>query len=172
MSVGQLLNNNSLKHSYELVMILAEKEIKTRYKKNIFGYLWSISNPLAYTLIFYFAFEVVLKISEPNYTLFLITGLFIWQWISNYLGGSTLTFIQNTQLIKKASFPRYLIPLTTCLQDAFHFLVSIPILIVFMFLYKVDFHPEIFLAIPLNFFVTFIFLFGLADISFSHCALS
>ena len=124
--LAQLLSNNSLKHSYELVMILAQKEIKTRYKKNIFGYLWSISNPLAYTMIFYFAFEVILNIAEPNYTLFLICGLFVWQWISNYLAGSTLAFVQNAQLIKKASFPRYLIPLTTCLQDAFHFLVSIP----------------------------------------------
>src|SRR3954454_5116328 len=85
----------------DLVFTLTQKEVRIRYKNNVLGYLWSLANPLASALVFYFALQVVFKSSVPNYPLFLIIGLFTWQWFNNYLVGACNVFLANGSLIKK-----------------------------------------------------------------------
>ncbi|MCJ7481677.1 MAG: hypothetical protein MUO31_01800, partial [Thermodesulfovibrionales bacterium] len=73
----------SLEYYKDLVVVLTQKELKVRYKRSFFGYLWSIANPLALALVFFVAFKIFMKIPIENYTLFLIAGLFPWQWFLN-----------------------------------------------------------------------------------------
>ncbi len=150
-----------LKQQFDILGVLARKEIKTRYKNSVFGYFWSLGNPIAFTLIFYFAFEVVFKAGVPKFVLFLMTGLFSWQWMSNFVTGSTKHFVANTSLIKKVNFPRYIIPLSVNLQDAFHFLLTIPILLVMMYFYHVPYNFNLMLGIPLIFIAQFFMLYGM-----------
>ena len=124
-----------LRYFSDLVFVLTKKDIKSRYKTSILGYLWSIINPLAFAAIFYVIFQLVMRFDMENYALFLVTGLFTWQWINNSAIAGTMIFIQNASLIKKIIFPRSILPLSIVLQDSFHFLMSIPVIIVLLFLY-------------------------------------
>ncbi len=36
----------------DLIFVLTQKEIKVRYKNTVLGYLWSITNPLAFAFVF------------------------------------------------------------------------------------------------------------------------
>lgn len=150
-----------IRQNLDILGVLARKEIKTRYKNSVFGYFWSLANPVAFTLIFYFAFEVVFKAGVPKFILFLMTGLFSWQWTANYVSSSTKLFVMNTSLIKKVNFPRYLIPLSVNIQDAFHFLLTIPILFVIMYYYHIDFKMNLIAGVPLIFISQFIMLYGI-----------
>lgn len=124
-------------HNYkDLIIVLTQKELKVRYKNNVLGYLWSIANPLAFAFVFFVAFKVVMRIQMEDYTLFLIAGLFPWQWFSNSVTSSSGIFIGNASIIKKIRFPRNIIPLSIVLQDMIHFILSIPVIIVFLFIYK------------------------------------
>jgi lipopolysaccharide transport system permease protein len=109
--------------------------MKVRYKSSFLGYLWSIGNPLAFALVYWIAFKVVMKIQMQNYSLFLIAGLFPWQWFSNSVNASTTVFIGNSSVIKKVNFPRNVIPLALVLQDMIHFLLSVPVIMLFLFVY-------------------------------------
>jgi lipopolysaccharide transport system permease protein len=115
--------------------VLTAKEIKVRYKNNFLGYLWSIANPLAFAFVFFVAFKVVMRIKMEDYSLFLISGLFPWQWFSNSVNTSPSIFLGNSSIIKKVSFRRGIIPLAMILQDMFHFIFSIPVITVFLFLF-------------------------------------
>jgi len=141
----------------DLVLTLTQKEVRIRYKNNVLGYLWSLANPLASALVFYFALQVVFKSSIPNYPLFLIIGLFAWQWFNNYLVGACNVFLTNGSLIKKSVFPRSVLPIALNLQDAFHFVMSIPITILLLFLYDLPLGFNILwgivLLIPAQFFL-------------------
>ncbi len=124
-------------HNYkDLIIVLTQKELKVRYKNNVLGYLWSIANPLAFAFVFFVAFKVVMRIQMEDYTLFLIAGLFPWQWFSNSVTSSPGIFTGNASIIKKIRFPRNIIPLSIVLQDMIHFILSIPVIIVFLFIYK------------------------------------
>lgn len=118
-----------------MVAILTEKEIKVRYKSSFFGYLWSVAHPLAFALVFFVAFKVVVKIQVEDYALFLIAGLFPWQWFANSVNAAPRIFLGNASIIKKVNFPRNIIPFTQVFQDMIHFILAIPVVVLFLFLY-------------------------------------
>lgn len=119
----------------DLVFVLTQKEIKVRYKNTVLGYLWSVTNPLAFAFVFFIAFKVILRIQMEDYALFLIAGLFPWQWFANSVAAAPVVFLGNASLIKKVSFPRAIVPFAMVLQDMIHFLLSLPVIVLFMFIY-------------------------------------
>ena len=122
-------------YSKDIIIALTQKELKVRYKHHAFGYLWSIANPLAYALIYFLVFKLVMKVKVEDFPIFLISGLFPWQWMANSIGVGPMTFIGNASLIKKVNFPRNLLSLVVVIQDMIHYLVSIPIIIIFLYIY-------------------------------------
>jgi lipopolysaccharide transport system permease protein len=78
----------------------------------------------------------VMRILMENYTLFLITGLFPWQWFSNSVNLSPSVFLTNASIIKKVNFPRNVTLLAVVLQDMIHFVLAIPVIVFFMFVYQ------------------------------------
>lgn len=116
----------------DILLELTKKEVKVRYKNTYLGYLWSLLNPLASAVVLFFAFKVVMRVPIENYTLFLLAGLFPWQWFSNSVNASASVFISNSSLIKKTSFPRELLVYSVVLNDLLHFLCSVPVIVVLL----------------------------------------
>jgi lipopolysaccharide transport system permease protein len=135
----------SLLHFFDLTLILTQKEIKVRYKSNLLGYFWSLVNPIISALIIYLAIQIILRVEMENYIVFLVTGLFVWQWFNNYLVGSCTIFLANSNLIKKCVFPRPALPIALNLQDTFHYAMSIPVILGFVAYYH----------LPINFWTLF-----------------
>jgi len=118
-----------LQQRVDLVLVLLGKELKVRYKGTVLGYAWSVAYPLAFTLVFYFVFRLIARVPIENYALFLVMGLFPWQWFQNSINGANGFLLANAPLIKKVSFPRSLLVLTGVLNDLVHFVASIPVIV-------------------------------------------
>lgn len=58
----------NLGYLFDLLIVITNKDLKVRYKSSIFGYLWSIANPLLFAMIYYFIFKMVMRVQIPNYT--------------------------------------------------------------------------------------------------------
>ena len=125
----------NLQYYKDLILELTKKDIKVRYKNSYLGYFWSLANPLFLALIFYFVFKVVTKVQMKDYTLFLISGLFVWQWINNSIMVGANLYIANSSLIKKVNFPRNFLAISLVLSEGFNFVISIPVIIGFMLYY-------------------------------------
>ena len=149
-------------HYRDLIVILTQKEMKVRYKNTFFGYVWSIAHPLAFALVFFMAFKVVMRIQMEGYAVFLIAGLFPWQWLSNSVNASPMVFSLNASLIKKVSLPRHILPLATVLQDMIHFLLSIPVIVLFLFIYHKSPSFSWFYGIPLLLTIQLLMTYGLS----------
>ncbi|MBS1959508.1 MAG: ABC transporter permease [Bdellovibrionales bacterium] len=148
--------NAPVKHHYkDLIIELLRKELRVRYKRLALGYLWSVMSPLMYAGLYYVVFSKILRIHAENYPLFLVAGLFPWQWMTNTIMAAPTTFISNYQLIKKTLFPRFLIPVVISMQDAIHFLISLPVIILFMILFNGKVTWAWLYAAPLMIFVHF-----------------
>jgi lipopolysaccharide transport system permease protein len=115
--------------------VLTQKDLKVRYKSSFLGYFWSIANPLAFAFVFFIAFKIIMRIQMEGYALFLIAGLFPWQWFANSVTITPTVFLANSSIIKKISFPRSILPFSIVLQDMLHFIVSIPVVVLFMVIY-------------------------------------
>ncbi len=153
---------NDLSYYWDLALVLTKKEIKIRYKSSVLGYLWSIVNPLAFVLVFYLAFSIVFRIGIENYPLFLICGLFPWQWLSNSLNLSTEIFLMNSSLIKKTIFPKSVLVLALVLQDMVHYVLSLPVIMVFALHYGIYPTPAWLYGVPLLLLIQLLMIFGAA----------
>lgn len=156
------MNRHSFKYYRDLIIVLTQKELKVKYKSSIFGYFWSIGHPLAFAFVFFVAFKVVMKIQMENYSLFLIAGLFPWQWFSNSVNVSTTVFWGNASLIKKINFSRHILPITTVLQDMIHFILSIPVIVLFMVIYQKSPSLSWLYGIPLLLAIQFLMTYGIS----------
>ena len=146
----------------DVISVLTEKELKVRYKSSFLGYLWSIANPLLFAVIYYFIFKLVMRVQIPNYTVFLITGLFPWQWFASSVSNSLFSFISNAQIIKKTIFPRSIIPFCNVFMEFLHFLCTIPVIIVFLLIYKMTPSWSWLWGVPLIGMAQMILTFGLS----------
>ncbi len=146
----------------DLLLELTHKEIKVRYKSSILGYLWSVLNPLSMALIYFFAFKVVVRMPMENYPIFLIAGLFPWQWLFNSAVGSASSYLSNASLIKKTAFPRAFIPLSIVLNDLFHFIMSLPISLAFLYLGGMHVSLALLYGLPILIIAQLCLTFGLS----------
>ena len=154
------MGKTSLEYYKDLVLVLTQKELKVRYKRSFLGYLWSIANPLALALVFFVAFKIFMKIPIENYTLFLIAGLFPWQWFLNSVNSSAMVFIGNATLIKKMHFRHEVLIVATILNDMLHFILSIPVIILFLFIYGMQPSFMWFVGIPVLLILQFVITMG------------
>jgi len=154
--------NRSVQHYLDLIIVITQKELKSKYKNNVLGYFWSIAHPLAFALVFYIAFKIVIKIPLQDYMVFLISGLFPWQWLATSVGTAPTVFLANVSIIKKVNFPRNIIPFTIVLQDMIHFVLSIPVIVLFMLIYNITPGWIWLVGIPLLMIIQFTFIYGVA----------
>ncbi len=100
--------------SRDLMVNLTLRELRSKYKRSVLGWAWSLLNPLAIMLIFTVVFRFFLKIDIPPgdpsglhvFAFFLLCGLLPWNFLSNGMSGGMTALVGNANLIKKVYFPR------------------------------------------------------------------
>lgn len=110
----------NVQHFFELLYAMTEKELRARYKHTIFGFFWLVANPIMQMLVIGFVFTFFMKEPIKNYYYYLFTGLLVWNFFSLSLTKATPSIIFERSLIKKAAFPRSIIPLSIILSNLIH----------------------------------------------------
>jgi ABC-type polysaccharide/polyol phosphate export permease len=114
----------------ELVLVLAERELRVRYKQTKMGYAWAIATPLLMMVVFtaFFSRAADIDTGDVPYALFVYVGLLPWTFFANStsLGGTSL--ITNLQLINKVYCPREVFPLAAVVTAAVDGLIATSIL--------------------------------------------
>jgi lipopolysaccharide transport system permease protein len=121
-----------------LISSLVGRELKARYRGSLLGFFWSFINPLllllTYGLVFTYMLPVARSPATEPYFLFLFCGILPWTWFSASLLESSGVLIAGGNLIKKVLFPAEVLPVVTVLAGLVHFLLGLPILLLFLLL--------------------------------------
>lgn len=151
-----------LERFWELLITLVQKDLKVKYKHTWFGYLWSLLLPIAQAMVFYVVFKLVIRLQVDQYLLFVLSGLFVWQWIASTIQLATGSFLSNASIIKKLRFERSVLVLSTVCIDMIHFVLTLPVLAVVMFVYGKSLHWFAIIEIPLVLGAQCLLLFGVS----------
>jgi ABC-2 type transport system permease protein len=124
----------------ELLVHLTLRELRSRYKKSVLGWTWSLLNPLASVLIYWLVFSVFLEVEPPvgdpsglhNFVLYLLCGLVLWNFFSGAVGVSLDAFLGNANLIKKVYFPRELLVISGVASLLVSMLIEVGVLCVIL----------------------------------------
>ena len=143
-----------------LINQLVGRDFKTRYKRSVLGALWSVLNPLLMMVVQYYVFSTIFKSDVPNFAVYLLIGLVMFNFFSEATGLTLTSVVGNAGLITKVYMPKYIYPLTRTMSSLINFALSLIPLIVMCIATGVKFHKSAFLA--LFFFVCLvIFVLGL-----------
>jgi len=121
----------------QLIFSLASRDLKAKYRQATGGFGWMLVRPFMQMLIFSFIFGVIFKVKIDKYPLFLLSGLFAWSFLHSSLDGALNSIINNANLIKKAYFPREILPISVILGNLVNFLFSLIVLFSFSLFLKV-----------------------------------
>jgi lipopolysaccharide transport system permease protein len=123
----------------DLLMILAGRDIKLRYKQTVLGVIWVVLQPLVAALIFTVMFGRFAKLPSDGhpYLLFVFGGVVVWNYFAAVLQRAGNSLITDSRLITKVYFPRLVIPLASTFSAMIDLAVSLTVLGVLMMIYGV-----------------------------------
>ncbi|MCZ7606847.1 MAG: ABC transporter permease [Planctomycetota bacterium] len=110
----------------ELIVVLARREIRARYKYSLLGAGWAVALPVALMLLFSVVFARVASFDTGGvpYPVFAYIGLLPWQLHAGMLTGGARSLIDNRALVTKVYFAREVLPLSRALAALFDFGVA------------------------------------------------
>jgi lipopolysaccharide transport system permease protein len=134
----------------DLVLVLAGRDVKLRYRQTVLGVAWVILQPLLAAIIFAVIFGRLAQIPSDGvpYLLFAYTSLVGWNFFSGAVSRAGNSLVGQSHLITKVYFPRLLIPLSSSLAVLVDLAVALVVLAVMMSVYGTTLRPAI-LTLPL-----------------------
>jgi lipopolysaccharide transport system permease protein len=134
----------------ELMLLLAWRDIKVRYKQTALGAAWAILQPLLTMVVFTLVFGRLGGIPSDGvpYALFSLAGLVAWTFFANglLLGGTSL--VTDVSLVTKVYFPRIFIPFAMMIAGLVDLAIALVVLLVMVFVYGRTPSPRI-VVLPL-----------------------
>ena len=122
----------------ELLWNFTLRELRTKYRRSVLGWSWSMLNPLATVAIYGFVFGVLFDATPPkgdpsdleNFALFMLCGLIPWNFFSlmNNLGMGAIS--ANAGLVRRVAFPREILVFANVLHAGVQFLIELGLLCV------------------------------------------
>lgn len=121
------------------VVASVSREFHSRYRESLFGALWAVGNPLTMITIYTVIFGSIMGATLPGqevvpfaFSIYLCSGLITWILFSEMLTRLVGVFLEQSNLIKKANFPRVCLPAIVTLSSLINFSIIFLLFIVFL----------------------------------------
>jgi lipopolysaccharide transport system permease protein len=89
----------------ELLRALTERALKVKYQRSALGFFWTLLNPLLMLAVLIAVFSVIVRIPIPHYWAFLVSGYFIWNYLSQMLAAGSTVLTEHAALRRSVAFP-------------------------------------------------------------------
>lgn len=121
------------------ILASVKRDFVSRYLGTQLGFFWAIAQPLAMILIYTLVFAAVMRPSLPGhptpyaYSVYLCSGIMIWQLFSDLLNRSVGVFVNNAGLLKKVNLPKLALPIVVTLSALSNFAMILALFLGFLF---------------------------------------
>jgi ABC-2 type transport system permease protein len=113
-------------HKYNFLLAqLVKRDFKTRYRRSVLGVLWSLLNPLLIMTVQFLVFSAIFRYDIPNFAVYLLSGIVMFNYMSDATVQSMNSIVQNASLINKVYVPKYIYPFSRVLSSSVNFLFSL-----------------------------------------------
>jgi ABC-type polysaccharide/polyol phosphate export permease len=127
-----------MRHRYAL-SVLVRRDLAVKYQGTAMGYIWSLIEPLGLTLIYWFVFDLVFgggnampenaNGEQAGYLLFIVSGIFAYQWFSSAVNEGAKSLGGQAALITVMKVPREVFPVSKVFARFAEYVVGFPILL-------------------------------------------
>ena len=135
----------------ELVM----REFKRKYSRSFLGVIWSVLNPLLTMGVISLFFTQLLGRDTPNFPVYVLTGLLIFQLFTNATNSAMTTLVDSKAMLIKVKFPLEVFVVAKICSSIVDFALSFVAYVVILLVFRVPssrymfFYPVILLCVIL-----------------------
>lgn len=126
---------------------LVRRELRQKYQGSVLGLAWYLVNPLLLLGAYWLMFGVVLEpgFTHPAYPLFIMSAMVVWLLVAQTLPAAGDSLIAQSALLRKARFPREIIPTAVVTVQALTFLALLAIVAVLTVAFRGTLGPQLLL---------------------------
>jgi lipopolysaccharide transport system permease protein len=117
-STGELVS--TVARHWRLLAALAKRDLSDEYVSHSLSMSWTVIHPLAVMLVYLFVFTKVFpsRIAAPpgmatDAIVYLMAGMVPWLTLSQVMGRSSGSVVNNSSIVKQMAFPLELLPIKT-----------------------------------------------------------
>lgn len=134
-----------------LLIVLAWRDIKIRYKQAALGVSWAVIQPLLSTIAFSVFFGELAKVPSDGipYPVFYLVAFTPWNYFSNSVSRCSFSLVSNSQLLSKIYFPRLILPMSSILPGLLDYAITLLLLFGLMLWYGIPVSWTVVFMIPL-----------------------
>lgn len=125
---------------------LVKRDLRIRYARSALGYLWTLIDPLAMILVYWFVFGKIYQIGDGGryasrsdgipFVLFMVAGVLAWNWFSNSVNETARALYAERLLVRSTNLPRELWVIRVVLSKGIEHLLSLPIFVLFVLYFR------------------------------------
>ncbi len=128
----------SRSNKLERLWLMAKIEFKLRYYENKLGLLWALIKPVSDILIYYVAFELILKQGIPNFISFLFIALIMWNFFIESTTGTVQILNTKKYLYEYTNMNKIEIYLSHILSNCIGFFFNFLMFSLFFHVFEKD----------------------------------
>jgi lipopolysaccharide transport system permease protein len=122
----------------DLLWLLIQRDVTSRYKQTLLGPLWFVAQPVLTAIVFAIVFGRIAGIPTDGIPgpLFYLCGLLGWTYFSQNVSNAGASFVNNAHLFGKVYFPRLIVPIATICSNLVAFAIQLAPFLGFLAYYK------------------------------------
>lgn len=119
------------------INLMVRQDLKFLYRRYRLGFIWTLGEPFMLAMLMWVVFSFIFAggrgIGLEPFIVFLITGIYPFTWLSQTIRKSPRTFRRYGDVLQNSALPTIVWPLRIVLVGMFEFIISIPIILIFVF---------------------------------------
>ena len=134
---------------YKNYMIYAaQTDLKAEVANSYLNRLWWLLEPLFNMLVYVVVFGGMMGNSIENYATFVFSALLMWNFFSKTINYSVKLVRNNKDIVTKVYVPKFVLLISNMILNFFKLLFSMIVLVIMLFIFKVQIGVEILMVIP------------------------
>lgn len=146
---------------FDYLIFATRSQLKAEVTNSYLDWIWWVLEPFCNMIIYTIIFGYVFNAAEEHFMLFIFIGITMWNFFARTLNGSVKIVKANKGIISKVYIPKHMLLIKLMFINAFKMFVSLGLVFVMLFVYRIRVSGYVFLFIPILM-VLFIITYGMA----------
>lgn len=112
------------------VRSLVARNLKVKYHGSMLGFLWTFINPLISVAVLAIVFSRIVRLDLEHYWAFLLSGYFVWHFISQSVNASTYLLVEHAEISRSIAYPQEAPVIAAAVSRLIEFLLELVLILI------------------------------------------